>query len=83
MIVFEAHAEKRLAVALLQPGRRAAAGQGRDEASAAAIAVAQKPLLVDELLQLQLEHAGAPNLGGGGVIIAINGGEQSGGRDKM
>lgn len=54
LVVLEAHAEEGLAVALLQPGAAAP--------PAAAVAVPQQPLLIDKLLQLQLEHPGAPHL---------------------
>lgn len=55
LVVLEADAEEGLAVALLQP---AAAGA----APAAAVAVAEQPLLIDKLLQLQLEDPGAADL---------------------
>lgn len=53
--MLQADAEEGLAVALLQPGASGAAAP-------AAVAVAEQPLLVDKLLQLQLEHPGAVNL---------------------
>lgn len=55
LVVLQADAEEGLAVALLQPGASGAAPP-------AAVAVAEQPLLVDKLLQLQLEHPGAVNL---------------------
>lgn len=60
LVVLEADAEEGLAVALLQPGAAGAAPP-------AAVAVAEEPLLVDELLQLQLEHPGAGHLAGTGT----------------
>lgn len=43
------------------------AGARRARAPAAAVAVPQQPLLVDELLQLQLKYARAPDLRGEGA----------------
>lgn len=51
LVVLEAHAEE-----------GPAGARRRARAPAAAVAVPQQPLLVDELLQLQLEHPGAPDL---------------------
>lgn len=68
LVVLQADAEEGLAVALLQPRHRAApgaaAGQGGAQTPSAAVAVPQQALLVHELLQLQLEHPGAPDLAG-------------------
>lgn len=50
LVVLEAYAEE------------GPAGARRARAPAAAVAVPQQPLLVDELLQLQLKDAGAPDL---------------------
>lgn len=58
LVVLEADAEEGLAVALLQPA-------GAGAAPAAAVAVAEQPLLIDKLLQLQLEDPGAADLQGG------------------
>lgn len=58
LVVLEADAEEGLAVALLQPASAGAA-------PAAAVAVAEQPLLIDKLLQLQLEDPGAADLQGG------------------
>jgi len=59
LVVLEADAEEGLAVALLQPTSSGAAPP-------AAVTVAEQPLLIDKLLQLQLEDPGATNLGGVG-----------------
>lgn len=58
LVVLEADAEEGLAVALLEPA-------GAGAAPAAAIAVAEQPLLIDKLLQLQLEDPGGAHLRGG------------------
>lgn len=79
LVVLKAHAEESFAVALLQASR--SAGIGGAQALSAAVAVAQKPLLIDKLLQLQLEDAGGPNLrrragvcgGKGGNVIRLEG----------
>lgn len=64
LVVLEAHAEEGLAVTLLQC-RTHAWPTPATAAPTAAVAVAQEPLLVHELLQLQLKDPGAPNLRGG------------------
>lgn len=58
LVVLEADAEEGLAVALLEPA-------GAGAAPAAAVAVAEQPLLIDKLLQLQLEDPGGADLQGG------------------
>lgn len=58
LVVLEADAEEGLAVALLEPA-------GAGAAPAAAVAVAEQPLLIDKLLQLQLEDPGGADLRGG------------------
>lgn len=58
LVVLEAHAEEGLAVALLEPA-------GAGAAPPAAVAVAEQPLLIDKLLQLQLEDPGGADLRGG------------------
>lgn len=58
LVVLEADAEESLAVALLEPA-------GAGAAPAAAIAVAEQPLLIDKLLQLQLKDPGGADLRGG------------------
>lgn len=55
LVVLEADAEEGLAVALLEPA-------GAGAAPAAAVAVAEQPLLIDKLLQLQLEDPGGADL---------------------
>lgn len=72
--MLKAHAEESFAVALLQASRSAGASIGGAQALSAAVAVAQKPLLIDKLLQLQLEDAGGPNLrrrAGGGRELGL------------